>query len=264
MTLAEFARNHPLLHNIRFVEEEITNPPVIVGLVGGMVFRNEHTLNSIIYRMTPHYNDDVFERKELAKQYPNIEYKQKKAVDIFRGRGVCYLDVNYMHIINDYVQSQDEYSLVDLAEEYSYLGFDPALLNHEIQTQHQGKTCPEDCHQCATLASLDSDTKHKFVNDVIVKELLKPILIDKKNFINEQWIVVVLPVRSEFAQYCDLIIHADDCEECKQTFIGALPENLHAAYLEQLEDLPNDFISINIGDDMEAAADQITNTLRSV
>lgn len=265
MTLTEFARNHPLLLNARFLKEEAETPPMIVGLVGGLLFRDDRTLNSVIYRMTPHYNDDVLERKELAKQYPNIQYRQKQAVDLFRAKGICYLDVNYMYIVNDYVQSRSEDELEYLSEEFAHLDFTPRKLQHEIETQYHGKQCPPECEDCASMTTVQEETKQQFVNDVIVDNILKPLFIDNKRFINERIILIVLPMRSEFAQHCDVILHVNDCEECKTQFVDVLPSDLHQAYLQQLEDLPNDFVEISIdNDDMRSAVDQIFEALEEV
>jgi hypothetical protein len=263
MTLAEFAKGHPLLLNLRFVGEEVTEPPLIVGLVGGLLFRNKRSENSVIYRMTPHYNSDVFERKELAKQYPNIEYKQKKAVDLFRGKGICYLDINYMYIFNDFVQSRTEQEIQELKETYSRFGFDPRKVQHEIEVQYHGKKCPVDCEQCAEAVELSNEVKQQFVNDITVAEIMKPLFVDSKQHINERVVLVVLPLQSEFAQYCDTIIHIDDCDECKSQFVSDLSSDLHQAYLKQLEDLPNDFIDINIdNDDMAAAVEKVATALQ--
>lgn len=141
MTLAEFAMQHPHFWNVRYTKQNENTPITsLIGIGGG-------------------YNINADEFAQCLRQFD-----------------ISYVDPNYDHLINNYLNS--------LSEE-----------------KHQ-----------EALNFVSSFTPQQFVVEVIDNLLLKPALIDNQPKINEQYLFIKIPVGSEIFKFCDKVIwlHEDE------------------------------------------------------
>ncbi len=222
MKLSSFAQQYGEFNDLK-KREEAKKPPIVIGLVGGYALKDAPSLNSIFF-------------KELPDVPELIGFQNKKQTETaFKDIGVVYLDINYVRLFRNYIIACDEQQIQDLQTEFDNTlkqRLNAAALQHLFKNAfnyNEGEKCPG-CALC-TQAVID-DTHVESFRQIIDNDILHHCLVNQNQFIDEQAIVLVLPVHSQFYQRCNKIIFLQDSPSTRDSFLNSFPIEAKKQFIE--------------------------------